>query len=64
MNIDKNRRQALKAYHEKQDRIPQLMQCISEKLKDDAGKKGINWASVGSLGHVEELLAQINDFLG
>jgi len=63
MTIDKNRQQMLKAYREKQNRIARLVQGIQKKLEADARQQNINWASVGSLGHVEELLERIDEFL-
>jgi hypothetical protein len=44
------------------------MQQVKENIKTaseaNAGQSNINWAHVGSLGHVEELLQQIDEFLG
>jgi hypothetical protein len=48
----------------KKNRIARLVQGIQKKLEADARQKDINWASVGSLGHIEELLRQIDEFLG
>ena len=63
MTYDRNRQQALKAYREKQESIARLIDGILGKLEADAKQSDINWASVGSLGHVEELLRELDEFL-
>ena len=63
MIYDKNRQQAINAYHDKQENIARLMDGIRGKLETDARQPGITWASVGSLGHVEELLRELDEFL-
>jgi SpoVK/Ycf46/Vps4 family AAA+-type ATPase len=54
---------ALKAYREKQENIARLIEGIRGKLETDAKQPDITWASVGSLGHVEELLRELDEFL-
>ena len=63
MTYDRNRQQALKAYREKQESIARLIEGIRGKLEADAKQPHITWASVGSLGHVEELLRELDEFL-
>lgn len=63
MTYDRNRQQALKAYREKQENITRLIEDIRGKLDADAKQPDITWASVGSLGHVEELLRELDEFL-
>lgn len=63
MTYNRNRQQALKAYREKQESIARLIDGIRGKLEADAKQSDINWASVGSLGHVEELLRELDEFL-
>jgi len=63
MPYDRNRQQALKAYREKQESIARLIDGIRGKLEADAKQSDITWASVGSLGHVEELLRELDEFL-
>ena len=63
MTDDKNRRKTLTAYREKQKIIARLMDGIRNKLEVDTKQPDITWASVGSLGHVEELLREIDEFL-
>ena len=63
MTYDRNRQQALKAYREKQENITRLIEGIRGKLEADAKQSDITWASVGSLGHVEELLWELDEFL-
>jgi len=62
MTIDRNRQQMLKAYREKQNRIAALLSRIQDKLAKHT-EPIINWGHVGDLGHVEELLSQIDGFL-
>ncbi|MBU0994108.1 MAG: hypothetical protein KJ737_16580 [Proteobacteria bacterium] len=50
------------AYQKRQENISEYIESIQNKLKK--GVQGeINWAHVGSLGHVEELLKEIDQFL-
>lgn len=63
MTYDRNRQQALKAYRAKQENIARLIEGIRGKLEADAKQPDITWASVGSLGHVEELLRELDEFL-
>jgi hypothetical protein len=63
MTYNRNRQQALKAYREKQESIARLIDGIRGKLEADAKQSDITWASVGSLGHVEELLRELDEFL-
>jgi len=48
---------------EKQESIARLIDGIRGKLEADAKQPDITWASVGSLGHVEELLRELDEFL-
>jgi len=55
------------AYKAKQASIKMLLKEIQGKLKKDEMEtkaNGINWADVGSLDHIGELLNQIDEFLG
>ena len=63
MSKTPNQIKAEKAYQEKQASIAELIASVQRKLKKDT-KDDITWAGVGSLGHVEELLGNINEFLG
>jgi len=63
MQHSTNNKDALKAYRKKQEEITKLMVSIQRKLKRHAGES-IHWGHVGDLGHVEELLSQINEFFG
>ena len=63
MPYDRIRQQALGAYREKQENITRLIEGIRGKLEADAKQPDITWASVGSLGHVEELLRELDEFL-
>ncbi len=63
MSKTQNKINAEKAYQEKQENIAELIERIQRKLKEDV-KRDINWASVGSLGYVEEQLGNITEFLG
>jgi hypothetical protein len=49
--------------NQKQENITRLIEGIRGKLEADAKQTDITWASVGSLGHVEELLRELDDFL-
>ena len=59
----KQKQEARKAYDQRQKAIDALMEEIRAKLDRDARREDITWASVGSLGHVEELLCQTTEFL-
>ena len=59
----KQKQEARKAYTKSSQTINALMDKIRGKLERDARREDINWASVGSLGHVEELLRRITEFL-
>ena len=63
MSKTTNQQNAEKAYQEKQANIAELIANVQSKLKKDKRDK-ITWASVGSLGYVEEQLGNINEFLG
>ena len=63
MSKTTNQQNAEKAYQEKQTNIAKLIESVQRKLKKDT-QDDINWASVGSLGYVEEQLNNINEFLG
>ncbi|RNA65171.1 hypothetical protein CR163_008020 [Prosthecochloris sp. ZM_2] len=49
--------------NQKQENITRLIEGIRGKLEADAKQPDITWASVGSLGHVEELLRELDEFL-
>ena len=59
----KQKQDARKAYDQRRQNTLALMDEIRGKLERDARREDITWASVGSLGHVEELLRQITEFL-
>ena len=59
----KQKQDARKAYDQRRQSIDFLMDEIRAKLERDARREDITWASAGSLGHVEELLRQITEFL-
>jgi len=59
----RQKQEARKAYDQRRQTIDALMEEIRAKLERDARREDITWASVGSLGHVEELLRQITKFL-
>lgn len=52
------------AYKKRQANIAEYIERIQKKLSKDAQQENINWGHVGSLGHVEELLQQIDEFIG
>ncbi len=62
MNRRTNQEKALEAYREKQQSINALLSSIQNKLEKHAGPVAC-WGHVGDLGHVEELLNQIDTFL-
>ena len=59
----KNSDSAKTAYQKRQDNIAEYIERIQRKLLADSQDTEINWGHVGSLGHVEELLKQIDEFL-
>lgn len=59
----KRKQDTRQAYVEHRDRIDTLIGEIRVQLDRDTRREEITWASVGSLGHVEELLRQIHKFL-
>jgi hypothetical protein len=59
----KQKQEARKAYDQRRQNTLALMDEIRAKLARDARRGDITWASTGSLGHVEELLCQITEFL-
>ena len=61
--FSKQKQDARKAYDQRRQSIDVLMDEIRSKLERDARHEDITWASTGSLGHVEELLRQITEFL-
>jgi hypothetical protein len=63
MDCKTNQEKALAAYREKQLRITALLSSIQNKLEKH-GKPIVCWGHVGDLGHVEEMLNQIDIFLG
>ena len=62
MDRKANQEKALAAYREKQKRIAALLSKIQDKLDKHAGPM-VCWGHVGDLGHVEELLNQVDTFL-
>ncbi len=54
---------SLTSYKKRQKEITKLMSQIQTKLDKDPEEQ-IHWGHVGDLGHVTELLNQINEFLG
>lgn len=52
------------AYKKRQANIAEYIERIQNKLSKDAQQENINWGHVGSLGHIEELLQQIDEFIG
>ena len=62
MDRKANQEKALAAYREKQQRVAALLARIQDKLARHAGPM-VCWGHVGDLGHVEELLNQIDTFL-
>ena len=59
----RQRQEARKAYDQCCQSIDSLMDEIRGKLDRDARREDLTWASAGSLGHVEELLREITEFL-
>ena len=59
----KQKQEARKAYDKRRQIIGTLMDEIRGKLERDARREDLTWASAGSLGHVEDLLRQITEFL-
>lgn len=51
------------AYQKRQANIAEYIERIQNKLKQEQ-KGEVNWPHVGSLGHVEELIGQIDEFFG
>ena len=62
MNRKTNQEKALETYQEKQQSIAALLSSIQNKLAKHADPV-VCWGHVGDLGHVEELLNQIDTFL-
>jgi hypothetical protein len=60
----KNSDTAQTAFTKRQTNIEESLKLIEAKLKAGAKNKAINWSHVGSLGHVEELLQQVIEFMG
>ncbi len=61
--------EAAKAYAKNANEAFGLLETILGQLTDHAmripsGCRGANWAHVGDLGAVNELLRQVSDFLG
>ena len=63
MQHNTSNKEALKAYRKKQEEIAKLMDNLRSKLKRHAGEY-IHWGHVGDLGHVKELLSEINESFG
>ncbi len=59
----KNSKDARNAYKKHQDNIAERIRRIQEKLAAYAEQNDVDWSHVGSVGHVEELLQQIDEFL-
>ena len=53
---------AKQKYNERKKEIDKLIANIQKKL-DKHGKDEISWAHAGDLGHVKELLSEIDQFL-
>jgi hypothetical protein len=62
MDRKASQEKVLIAYREKQRRIADLLSRIKDKLARHAGPV-VCWGHVGDLGHVENLLNQIDTFL-
>jgi hypothetical protein len=62
MDRKTDQKRALEAYREKQKRIAALLAKIQDKLARHAGPV-VCWGHVGDLGHVEEMLNQIDTLL-
>jgi hypothetical protein len=62
MDRKANQEKALAAYRERQKRIATLLSNIQDKLARHA-EPVVSWGHVGDLGHVEELLNEIDTFL-
>lgn len=60
----KQKRDARQAYDQRRQNIDSLLTELRGKLDRDARLDDLTWASVGSFAHVEELLREINAFLG
>lgn len=55
---------ATKAYIEKINSIEELLEAVKTKIfVDGVDCRKANWANVGDLGHVEEQLKDIAEFL-
>lgn len=52
------------AFAKRQANIDASLKLIQEKMNAAAETGAVNWAHVGSLGHVEELLQQVIEFMG
>lgn len=59
----KNSDTARTAFAKRQANIDESLKLIQEKMKAEAQTDTVNWAHVGSLGHVEELLQQVEGHL-
>jgi hypothetical protein len=60
--MTKNQIESAKTYKEKKLEAEALMKAISAGIK--AGGKGdVDWADVGSLSHVIELLKEVDQFV-
>lgn len=54
---------ARKAYNDKQATIHSLVGKLQDELKKHGEEEHIHWGHVGDLGHVQEQLQQIVQFL-
>ncbi len=52
------------AFAKRQANIDESLKLIQEKMNAAAKTGAVNWEHVGSLGHVEELLQQVIEFMG
>ena len=64
MQTIKNNDDARTAFTKRQANIEESLKLITAKLKAEAKNEAIKWSHVGSLGHVEELLQQVIEFMG
>jgi len=60
----KNSDTARTAFIKRQANIEESLKRIEAKLKAEAKLTKVDWSHVGSLGHVEELLQQVIEFMG
>ena len=44
--------------------VEALMNAVRRKLERELGETQVSWGFVGSMGHVKEILSDLNEFLG